>query len=203
MFDKYLSLFPITKYWPKYSIFNIVNLQKQCWKRMYCVCNVLHWFCFKVCRLCLVYIRYKLPCAPRRNNSRKLRKVYASYLWFSGAHHVETRSLCFPILRCVYRKSTTAMLFLEWNWKPVTDIRPRVVYTSACTPLQKNTIWKNDLWESFSYGIQYGNGKLSPMLIWVWVLSIFEYNTIKHLIIQSQLYRGYLTLQTTLHSPWK
>ena len=54
-----------------------------------------------MCRLCLVYIRYKLPCAPRRNNSRKLRKVYASYLWFSGAHHVETRSLCFPILRCV------------------------------------------------------------------------------------------------------
>ena len=52
------------------------RLQKQCWKRIYCVCrsNVLHWFCFKVCRLCLVYIQYKLPCATRRNNSRKLRR---------------------------------------------------------------------------------------------------------------------------------
>ena len=62
-------------------------------------------------------------------------------------------------------KSTTNMLFLEWNWKPVTDIHPHDVYTSACTPLtpQKNSISKNDLWESFSYGILYGNGKHSPM----------------------------------------
>ena len=45
-----------------------------------------------------------MPCAPRRNNSRKLRKVYASYLWFSGAHHVETGSPCFPIFWCVPAK---------------------------------------------------------------------------------------------------
>ena len=52
-------------------------------------------------------IRYKLACARRRNNSRKLRKVYASCLWFSGAHHVETRSPCFPIFRCVPTKERT------------------------------------------------------------------------------------------------
>ena len=62
---------------------------------------------------------------------------------------------------------------LEWNWKPVTDIRSRDVYTPACTtphpPSSKELngftrFEKNDLWESFLYGIMpYGNGKRSPM----------------------------------------
>ena len=140
MYDNYLSLFPITKYWPKYSVFNIVNLQKQCWKRMYCVCNVLHWFCFKVCRLCLVYIRYKLPCPPRRNN--KLRKVYASYLWFSGAHHVETCSPCFPIFRCVPAKER------KWLEKK-TKSRYEIVFDAMLVYLTKqrtNTMKLNVGW---------------------------------------------------------
>ena len=33
--------------------------------------------------------------------------IYASYLWFSGAHHVETRSPCFPIFRCVPAKNAS------------------------------------------------------------------------------------------------
>ena len=120
----------------KIFCFNVINLQK----RMYCVCNVLHWFCFKVCRLCLVYTQYKLPCVQRRNNSRKLQKVYSSYLRFSGAHHVETCSLCFPIFRCVTAKEHTWLeKKLQCTWLEKKLRQDTKMFVMQCWYISLNT----------------------------------------------------------------